>query len=189
MKYIKNMVDYLKESDDVDWSKLSNKEKRALQYNNVNNIDNSNVYNNLINDILSNHEMDMSYIFDNIEEAKDYLETFLNYDIKILPEKFKLYRVIVAEDKNKIDFYNIGTHYVLDKRMLSDGDFLYEIGITSIDNSKIDKLWCIEVLVKKSDIDLKSTLINRLMYPNEEEITLNKNYKPITYNVEKIELY
>lgn len=173
MKYLKCFESFEKE-----WSELSDKEKRELQYNDE-----------LINDIIKNHEIDMSSSFDDIEEGKEYLYSFLNYYFNILPEKFKLYRVVVADDKNDIDLHNIGSHYVLDKRLLSDGDFLYDIGVTSIDNSKIDKLWCVEVVAKKSDVDIKTTLINRFMYPNEEEITLNKNYKPISYNVEKIELY
>mgnify|MGYP000311380447 CR=1 FL=1 len=186
MKYLKCFESFEKE-----WSELSDKEKRELQYNsNSIPVENSNpYYDELINDIIKNHEMDMSSSFDDIEEGKEYLYSFLNYDFNILPEKFKLYRVVVADDKNDIDLHNIGSHYVLDKRLLSDSDFLYDIGVTSIDNSKIDKLWCVEVVVKKSDVDIKTTLINRFMYPNEEEITLNKNYKPISYNVEKIELY
>jgi hypothetical protein len=43
-------------------------------------------------------------------------------------------------------------------------------------------------LVNKDDIDLERTLLHRVMNPNEEEITMKKNYKPLNIKVEKLDL-
>jgi hypothetical protein len=148
-----------------------------------------NNYDEIIDDILLNHEIDMSYEFNDIEDARDYLIEFTLNDLNNLPEEVTLYRVIVVDDKSNIDLNKIGLHYVLNKNKIYDIDFLYNIGISSIDDSKLDKLWCIELIVNKNDIDLNKTLLSRFMYPEEEEITLKEDFKPIDYKIEKYELY
>lgn len=184
MKYIKSIVEFLKESKDVDWSKLTSKEKRELQYNNApikTNID----YSSLIDEIMEIHSGDWQINFEDEDDARDYLDTVLNYDLKILPQKVKLYRVLVAESSEKISKSDLGRHFVEDKRLLRDTEFLESIGIDEIN---FNKLWSIEVLVNKSDIDVKQTAIHRLLNPEEYEIYMKNGFTPLDIKIEKVNI-
>jgi hypothetical protein len=108
------------------------------------------------------------------EEAYTYLkervEMFNN-----LPNLITLYRVVLLNRLSELRRDNLGSSFVLDRNKIND-EFLNLIVENRI---KGKKAFIIEVLVHKSEIDVKTTLLQNLNFLAEEEITLKNDGRNI----------
>jgi len=104
------------------------------------------------------------------EEAKDEVK-YLHQWFKSLPEELKLYRIILADNKNDINFKQPGSHYSTNKRDLMNSHY-FTTGVGS-------KTFLLTVLADKSLVDKEETFNNRVLYPNENEITLKSKGKGV----------
>jgi hypothetical protein len=85
-----------------------------------------------------------------------------------LPENLTLYRILFAGSKNEIDTQYPGSHYSMNKKDLLDNHYG-----SLRDSSYGDKCFIIQVKVQKQLIDSYESIKNNILYPNEQEITLN----------------
>lgn len=84
-----------------------------------------------------------------------------------LPEKLILYRILIANSEDEINKEFPGSHYSLDKvNLLKNHSFL-----------KGKVYFLLSVSAKKSLVDIKKTVENNILYPNEKEVTLKNKGK------------
>lgn len=106
----------------------------------------------------------------NPNDAEDELNYYLEW-FKSLPNELKLYRIVFADDKSKIDTKQPGKHFSIDKEnLLAHHDYTYGYG---------ENKYLISVLVNKSLVDPQETISNNILYPNENEITLKNKGKGV----------
>lgn len=112
----------------------------------------------------------MTHMDFTLEDAKDEVK-YLHKWFRSLPDELKLYRVILADDKKDIDFKQLGSHYSMNRKSLVNSHYF----ATGVGN----KTFLLTVLVDKSLIDKDETFHNRVLYPNENEITLKNKGKGV----------
>jgi len=105
---------------------------------------------------------------DNIDEAVERVLEIKNH-LKGLPNKVKLYRIVVVDGVEEIDLIEPGSHYTLSREQL--------IGSYNILTGVGMEYYLLTVLADRELIDVDSTIINNILYPNEEEITLKNKGK------------
>lgn len=104
------------------------------------------------------------------DEAEEKLEE-LNEYIKNLPDPVKLYRILVVDSKDDINTEELGSHYSTSRRdLISSHSYLTGSG---------EKYFLVSVNAPKKLIDMKETIVNNILYPNENEITLKKKGKGV----------
>ena len=85
------------------------------------------------------------------------------------PDVLRLYRILIANSVDEIDTNYLGYHYSMDKKnLLKTHSFL-----------KDKKYFLATVDAPKSLIDVKTTMDNNALYPNEKEITLKNKGKGV----------
>jgi len=100
--------------------------------------------------------------YDDIFEPKKPKKSDKVSFISKLPDVIRLYRILVANSLDDIDTTFLGYHYSMDKNnLLRNHSFL-----------KGKKYFLATVDAKKSLVDVKTTMDNNALYPNEKEITL-----------------
>ena len=127
------------------------------------------------------------------EEALENIYSFIDSNfpcgLQNMPSDVLLYRILDVNIKD-LNTKNIGQHFVGNKNILLDVDFLDSIEF--IDKSELpykvkEYGTIVTILVKKDDIDLYETIRTKGNYLNECEYTVrNMNY--IIKNVEKVKL-
>ncbi len=112
------------------------------------------------------------------ESAEDELEYLIDY-LYELPDLIDLYRIISVDNKKDIDIKKPGSHYSTSKKdLLKSYSFCTGCG---------DEIYLLTVESPKELIDISQTLANRILYPNEQEITLkNKGSGVNTVSIKKI---
>ena len=112
------------------------------------------------------------------ESAEDELEYLIDY-LYELPDLIDLYRIISVDNKKDIDIKKPGSHYSTSKKdLLKSYSFCTGCG---------DEIYLLTVESPKELIDISQTLANRIVYPNEQEITLkNKGSGVNTVSIKKI---
>ncbi len=96
-------------------------------------------------------------------EAEQELDRLID-EVKNLPDPIKLYRILMVDDKEDIDTERLGSHYSRNKKeLISSHSYLTGAG---------EKYFIVTVKAPKSLVDVKETIANNILYPNEEEITL-----------------
>lgn len=112
------------------------------------------------------------------EEAVSELENLIDY-INNLPETIKLFRILSVDDVEDINKDELGSHYSTSKKdLVSSHTYVSEFG---------EKKYLVSVEVPKKLIDIQSTLENRILYPNELEITLKNKGKGVKIiNIKKL---
>lgn len=112
------------------------------------------------------------------DEAEEQLENILHH-IKNLPDPVKLYRILMVDNEENINTEELGSHYSINKReLLSSHSYLTGSG---------EKYFLVTVLSPKKIIDLNQTVINNILYPNENEVTLKKKGKGVKiHSIRKI---
>lgn len=112
----------------------------------------------------------MAHMDFSLEEAKNEVK-YLHQWFKSLPDELKLYRIILADDKNDINFKQPGSHYGTNKKDLMDSHY-FTTGVGS-------KTFILTILADKSLVNKEETFNNRALYPNENEITLKNKGKGV----------
>ena len=104
--------------------------------------------------------------------------------VKTLPEELFLYRVIYLDDKNQLNYDELGSHYSQDRTDLINNH--YNRG-SIYGHKQGEDAYLITVKAPKSEVDIMETLNNNILYPNEEEITLKNKGRGATYlDIEEI---
>lgn len=104
------------------------------------------------------------------DEAEEQLENII-YHVKNLPDPVKLYRILMVDNEEDINTEELGAHYSTNKReLLSSHSYLTGSG---------EKYFLVTVLSPKKLIDVNETVINNILYPNENEVTLKKKGKGV----------
>lgn len=122
--------------------------------------------------------------FNSREEAIEELDYLLNTDfphgLNNIPENVTLYRVLALDNNETINEDEIGEHFVAEPQICYTRSFLEKIGIWDyIDNVNLFILTC---KTNKDNINMNTTIGNRLLYPRENEFTIDnpKNVKLIS---------
>lgn len=104
------------------------------------------------------------------EDAEDRLDELIEY-LNNLPDPIKLYRILMVDEEKNIDTTELGSHYSTDKReLLRSHSYLTGSG---------EKYYIVTVKAPKKLVNIEETLINNILYPNENEITLKKKGKGV----------
>jgi len=112
------------------------------------------------------------------EDAEDELDEITHY-VKTLPEKIKLYRILEVDSEDKINTKELGCHYSTSRKDLINSH-------TYVTGSG-EECYIVTVMSPKSLVDVNETIANRILYPNEQEITLkNKGRGVEVVSVKKI---
>ncbi len=112
--------------------------------------------------------------------AKVELEKLITWFEK-LPNKLVAYRVLNTKSKTDINTNEIGSHFGMNKQMLLDSRGY-------VDNYQTN-VYLVTAVIEKSQINIQETLSNRILYPHENEITVNNKGKNVLIkNIEKVEL-
>lgn len=118
------------------------------------------------------------------EDIRDRVIEFLNtdfpYGLQNIPEPLILYRLLNVKSQKDIKKDKLGKHYVGDKEMFDDEDFLDSASILN-GNDKIENWYIVTIETNKDNLDIDSMLGNRAEYPTEFEFTIkdDKNIKII----------
>jgi len=129
--------------------------------------------------LLYHYTVDMGYDKESaIEDLKDLIRWFNS-----LPNKIKLYRLLYLNDENEINYDELGSHYSNNKRDLINNH--YNRG--SIYGDMGEVVFLITVEASKDKIDFIETLTNNILFPNEQEITLEDKGRGVEFiKVEKL---
>lgn len=112
------------------------------------------------------------------EESVSELENLIDY-VNNLPETIKLFRILSVDDVEDINKDELGSHYSISKKdLVSSHTYVSKFG---------EKKYLVSVEAPKKLIDIQSTLENRILYPNELEITLKNKGKGVKIlNIKKL---
>lgn len=97
---------------------------------------------------------------------------------KNIPSTITLYRYIGLENINDLNKNEVGVHFTNNIKYIDD-DFIESIR-ASRNNGYI-----LEITTSSENINIYETIMHNLEYPNENEITLNKNSKLEIVNIQK----
>lgn len=104
------------------------------------------------------------------ESAVSEMEYLIDY-VDNLPETVKLFRILSVDNVDDINKDELGSHYSTSKKdLVSSHSYVSEFG---------EKKYLVSVESPKKLIDIQSTLENRILYPNEQEITLKNKGKGV----------
>lgn len=111
-------------------------------------------------------------------ESEEIVESEIQY-LTNLPDEIKLYRIIFADNKKEINKDKLGSHYSDDKEsLIQNSSFAIGYG---------ECKFLLTITAKKNQIDIENTLHNRILYPNENEITIRNNGKGVkVQSIEKL---
>jgi len=129
--------------------------------------------------LLYHYTVDMGFDKESaIEDLKDLIRWFNS-----LPNKIKLYRLLYLNDENEINYDELGSHYSNNKIDLINNH--YNRG--SIYGDMGEEVFLITVEASKDKIDFIETLTNNILFPNEQEITLEDKGRGVDFiKVEKL---
>lgn len=114
--------------------------------------------------------------FHDKESAKEHLQDIVNLYNK-LPDTIRLYRLIFLSKETDLNREELGSHYVLSKKMLISSH--YDTMLYDYSKSENGKPYILTVDAPKSKIDFDETIKNNLLYPHEQEITLKNKGRGI----------
>lgn len=123
--------------------------------------------------------------FEILDRLDDFCKTEFPYGIKDIPDTVTLYRLLNVENEESINKDNLGLHYVGDKDMFEDHDFVESFMHRYGEETK--KWFIVEVETKKENIDLEQTLGNRAEYPSEFEFTIKDDANLKITDIEEVE--
>lgn len=112
--------------------------------------------------------------FHDEESARDHLSDVVN-NFNKLTDPVTLYRLIFLSKKSDLNKEELGSHYVLNKKMLISSH--YDKMLYDYSKNENSKPFILTITVDKNKIDFDETITNNLMYPHEEEITLKNKGK------------
>ena len=148
--------------------------------------DNFFIESDIINKILKNKNIINLFLRSNLDQQA-HNEEELIFNIKQRLKKFEtgnneieLSRVLFI--KNKINNNKLGEHWtniIVDDEFI---DMIAEVNGIDIDDYNI---YIIDAIFNKKDINYSETIINNILFPDEYEINIKKDAKPISYEIRK----
>ena len=148
--------------------------------------DNFFIESDIINKILKNKNIINLFLRSNLDQQA-HNEEELRFNIKQRLKKFEtgnneieLSRVLFI--KNKINNNKLGEHWtniIVDDEFI---DMIAEVNGIDIDDYNI---YIIDAIFNKKDINYSETIINNILFPDEYEINIKKDAKPISYEIRK----
>jgi hypothetical protein len=123
--------------------------------------------------------------FEILDRLHEFCETDFPYGIKNIPETVTLYRLLNVDNEESINKDKLGLHYVGDKDMFDDYDFVESFMHRYGEKTK--KWFVVKIETEKENIDLGQTLGNRAEYPNEFEISLKDDNNLKIIEIEEID--
>jgi hypothetical protein len=124
-----------------------------------------------------------------LENVYNFIDSDFPYGLQNLPNKVLLYRILDVNVKD-LKPNNIGQHFVGDKNLLFNSDFLNSIEFidkTELPHKIKENGIIVTVEVNKDDIDLYETIRTKGNYLSEFEYTVRSlNY--IIKNIENVKL-
>jgi hypothetical protein len=124
--------------------------------------------------------------YDEIEERLiDFARNEFPYGLQKIPKKLILYRIINVKSEKDINKINLGKHYVGDKDMILDSEFLFSASLLSGD--PIHRWFIITIKTTPDNLDYRDMLGNRAEYPLEYEYSLLNDKDLEILNIEEID--
>jgi len=120
--------------------------------------------------------------------VKRFCRTNFPKGLKNIPTPLKLYRLLNVENEKDINRGNLGNHFVGNKRMFYDEEFLESASILH-GNDPIKKFYLVTVETTADNLDIDQILGNRAEYPLEYEFTLIDDTNLKIINIEELDEY
>lgn len=120
-----------------------------------------------------------------LDRLNDFCNTDFPYGIKNIPDTITLYRLLNVENIDKINKTKLGKHFVGDKKMFEDEDFLDSFLHRYGEETK--RWFIVSIETKSDNINISSTLGNRAEYPDEYEITIYNDDDLNIIDIEEVE--
>ena len=115
------------------------------------------------------------YTYDDIDERlEEFVDADFPYGLNNIPEPLILYRLLNVDSIEDINKNKLGVHFVGDKDMFDDEDFLYSASILS-GNDEIKNWYLVSIETNEDNLDIDATLGNRAEYPYEYEFTIKND--------------
>lgn len=130
-------------------------------------------------------EVDSKGPYGNYFDILDRLNDFCNEDfpngLNNIPYNIELYRFLNVESESDINKESIGKHFVADKDLFEDYDFVESFLYRYISRDELKKCFIVTIETTSDNLDIDQILGNRAEYPSEFEFTLknDKNIKII----------
>jgi hypothetical protein len=92
-------------------------------------------------------------------------------NVTSIPQFITAYRILKIDDESEINKNEIGSHFGRDKEeLLMNHTYCTGCG---------EKYFIVTAKIPKSEIDIQETIINNILYPHENEITVKNNGKNV----------
>jgi hypothetical protein len=108
--------------------------------------------------------------FEIVDRLDDFCTTDFPYGIQNIPNPVKLYRLLNVESEEAINKEELGKHFVGDKDMFDDYDFVESFLHRYGEETK--RWFIVTIETTKDNLDMGQILGNRAEYPNEYEFTV-----------------
>lgn len=113
--------------------------------------------------------------YEDIEDrVLDFAKSDFPYGLQNIPNPLILYRMLNVSSVDDINRSALGKHYVGDKSMFDDEEFLYSASILG-GNKKVERLLIVTVETTPDNLDIEDMLGIRAEYPEEYEYTLKND--------------
>lgn len=122
---------------------------------------------------------------------KDIISTPFPDGLKSVPNEFYLYRYLFIPKRKSLNKKQLGRHWTTNKKLMTNQNFisyLYELHKNGL-GAGIKDVKRVIIVAKYSltDIDKERTMIARMTYPEEGEMTLKIHAKPTEAYVQWVE--
>ena len=110
------------------------------------------------------------HYFDILDRLDEFCTTDFPYGIQNIPNTIKLYRLLNVDSEEAINKEELGKHFVGDKDMFDDYDFVESFLHRYGEETK--RWFIVTIETTKDNLDIGQILGNRAEYPNEHEFTV-----------------
>jgi len=122
-------------------------------------------------------DLGMRTAFSDKDIAKDFLKQNLEI-VDRLPNTLTLHRVVFLKNKKDLNYNEVGTHYVINRRELEQSH-------NQASHVGGGKPYMLTVKAPKKLVDVMATLSNKMQHPHENEISLlNQGFGAKIINIE-----
>jgi hypothetical protein len=128
-------------------------------------------------------DMDWNRSFFSEDRVREYIEQFMS-EFNRMGDTITLHRLVRLEHIDNLNGDKLGNHYVVDRNLLTDSEFLESIGIEEHSGS----YYIVSVKVDKKDVNLMTTLAQRMLNSHEEEFFIDDHIKPEIVETERVEI-
>ena len=129
------------------------------------------------------------YTYDEIKKRiKKFCRINFPKGLNNIPNPLTLYRLLNVDSEDIINKNNLGNHFVGDKKLFYDEEFLISASILH-GNDPIKKFFLVTIETTRDNLDIDQMLGNRAEYPLEYEFTLKDDSNLKILNIEELDEY